>query len=807
MVSSPAKRTTTIIPYARVPAPKVTAQLRAVSLEYSAQELAVATSSWDASRRLGSGCYGAVYRGEMKDGTEVAIKVIDLGVLIGKGESPEDAGFDEEVMMLSKFRHPNLVTLVGWGQAGLSRYLIYEFLAGGDVFQRLHKSRSHGRGRTFLWYERLTALQDAATGLSHMHNSTPKAFHRDIKSANILLDRHGTAKMADFGLSCICSQAGVSHVTVKTISGTPGYKCPIYERSGRFTEGSEVFSFGMVMMEVVTGLDPSAADPHTGGITFPIAEQIAPTKAGAADRCLQNLDASASWMPALALDMCQLAIRSVMPDERTRPMFVDIVRTLRGLAERHPRNGIPRPTSPIATCAVARSFSPPPLVYSSPMALKVGAKTIVGDTKVTNPVISEGLFYLEFIAGLGCDAEAVPPEYKRVNLCPGPNLGENSQAQVVLGRHQQQQHFETWLPDQETRNCISRKAILFSWSPGGENVCMQVFGPNPVEVDGKLVLKGVPTMMWPGAEISFPFEGKILLHLRFRTCRQAVACSRACGGAITDVSTSTGSNGVSSTPSADNSASAAGCVSDSTPVGLAASMPQVTAAGSLQCIYAEGIPQERLEQIPPDLREIRIPRGTTLIGRHHQPGHFEMWLPDQNIRYCISRRHFQIDATNGGFEVTNMSTNMLCIDKVPLEKGESRIVHHGQEMSFARTENSNTVTHFLVVQVSLCDAPRGTPASHLRVISPSKINSRTSPPCSRSPTKRQGRPTIVAGASADDEIIIRTTAKAPTIPAQPQGFLQSPQSPRERRVTPVDQAPFVNPWWSTRQSATLPIAL
>ena len=150
------------------------------------------------SRKLGSGCYGAVFRGELKDGSEVAIKAIDIGALLGKGESAEDAGFDEEVTMLSKFRHPNLVTLLGWGQNGLSRYLVYEFLAGGDVFQRLHRSRQQN-GQTFHWHERLSVCLDASTGLSHMHNSTPKAFHRDIKSANILLDRHGTGKMAEIG--------------------------------------------------------------------------------------------------------------------------------------------------------------------------------------------------------------------------------------------------------------------------------------------------------------------------------------------------------------------------------------------------------------------------------------------------------------------------------------------------------------------------------------------------------------------------------------------------------------------------------
>merc|ERR1719487_2170619 len=132
--------------------------------------------------------------------------------------------------MLSRFRHPNLVTLLGWGQQALSRYLVYEFLVGGDVFRRLLKSRQPG-GLPFHWHERLSVCLDASTGLSHMHNSTPKAFHRDIKSANILIDKNGTAKMADFGLSLINHKRKGGEwqskaMTVEQISGTPGYACP-----------------------------------------------------------------------------------------------------------------------------------------------------------------------------------------------------------------------------------------------------------------------------------------------------------------------------------------------------------------------------------------------------------------------------------------------------------------------------------------------------------------------------------------------------------------------------------------------------
>ncbi|CAJ1420580.1 unnamed protein product [Effrenium voratum] len=233
-----------------------------ISLRYTYEELSEATKNWSKGRQLGSGSYGAVFKGEMKDGSEVAVKMIDLGALAKTDQSEDMAGFDKEVETLSKFRHPNLVTLIGWGKHERKRYLVYELMTGGDIYDRLLKSRRRENAVPFHWHERLSALLDAAAGLSHMHNSKPKAFHRDIKSANILLDRHGTAKMADFGLSCTSSGQGLggSQVKVKTISGTPGYACPIYASTGQVTEFSEVYSFGMVILEVLTSIPPAAAD-------------------------------------------------------------------------------------------------------------------------------------------------------------------------------------------------------------------------------------------------------------------------------------------------------------------------------------------------------------------------------------------------------------------------------------------------------------------------------------------------------------------------------------------------------------------
>merc|ERR1719498_233781 len=118
---------------------------------------------------------------------------------------PESSGFMEEVRLLSKFRHPNLVILMRFARCGNQRFLIYELCRGGDVYHRLQKCTK--RGAPFSWEQRISVAFDAACGLSHLHNSTPKVFHRDIKSPNILLDKNGNAKMADFGLAFLSNSS------------------------------------------------------------------------------------------------------------------------------------------------------------------------------------------------------------------------------------------------------------------------------------------------------------------------------------------------------------------------------------------------------------------------------------------------------------------------------------------------------------------------------------------------------------------------------------------------------------------------
>merc|ERR1719379_3232608 len=116
----------------------ISVQLRHVCLEYPYKSLQAATNNFSSSQQLGEGSAGTVFKAEMQDGSYTAVKVIDLASL---GDNALVAGFEEEVMILSKFRHPNVVVLMGWARKGSRRFLIYEFLAGGDVFGRLQKSK------------------------------------------------------------------------------------------------------------------------------------------------------------------------------------------------------------------------------------------------------------------------------------------------------------------------------------------------------------------------------------------------------------------------------------------------------------------------------------------------------------------------------------------------------------------------------------------------------------------------------------------------------------------------------------------
>jgi len=296
--------------------------LSSISLEISFEDIKKATNYFHESMRLGHGSYGTVYRAQMPDGTFVAVKLLD---------APQEAGFEDEVKVLSRFRHPNLVILMGFARERMSTIgsssscLVYEYLEGGDCARRLMKSRE---GEIeFNARQRVSVLLDCAMGLSHLHNSKPRAFHRDIKTPNILLDKNGGAKMADFGLACVTNKG--TEKKVEQISGTVGYACPYYIRSGVVTEHSETYSFGMVIFEMLTGRAPAYESEQPGQYVY-----LLDSINGSVENVMNMLDETACWPHKIARQLIDLAFACACRPPAERINFITILQFLRDIASK-----------------------------------------------------------------------------------------------------------------------------------------------------------------------------------------------------------------------------------------------------------------------------------------------------------------------------------------------------------------------------------------------------------------------------------------------------------------------------------------
>ncbi|KAL2928517.1 Proline-rich receptor-like protein kinase PERK1 [Bienertia sinuspersici] len=212
---------------------------------FTYEELALATDNFSSDNLLGQGGFGYVHKGVLPNGKEIAVKQLKTGSVQGERE------FQAEVDTISRVHHRYLVSLVGHCISGEKRMLIYEFIPNKTLDFHLH-----GEGNPPMnWETRLKIALGAAKGLAYLHEDChPKIIHRDIKASNILIDNEFEAKVADFGLAKFSFDSD-THVSTR-VMGTFGYLAPEYASSGKLTEKSDVFSFGVVLLELITGRRP-----------------------------------------------------------------------------------------------------------------------------------------------------------------------------------------------------------------------------------------------------------------------------------------------------------------------------------------------------------------------------------------------------------------------------------------------------------------------------------------------------------------------------------------------------------------------
>ncbi|XP_075655247.1 putative serine/threonine-protein kinase PIX13 isoform X1 [Castanea sativa] len=236
------------------PPPPITGRVITPNLKmFTLAELKSATRNFRPDTVLGEGGFGRVFKGWVDETTYAPSKVgIGIAVAVKKSSPDSPQGLQEwqsEVKFLGKFSHPNLVKLLGYCWEDKEYLLVYEYMQKGSLENHLFR-----RGAEPLaWDVRLKIAIGAARGLRFLHSSEKSVIYRDFKSSNILLDGNFNAKLSDFGLAKLGPVNGNSHVTTR-VMGTYGYAAPEYVATGHLYVRSDVFGFGVVLLEMITGM-------------------------------------------------------------------------------------------------------------------------------------------------------------------------------------------------------------------------------------------------------------------------------------------------------------------------------------------------------------------------------------------------------------------------------------------------------------------------------------------------------------------------------------------------------------------------
>uniref|UniRef100_UPI002FE4FA7B Receptor-like kinase SYMRK n=1 Tax=Lotus japonicus TaxID=34305 RepID=UPI002FE4FA7B len=286
--------------------------IQAFTLEY----IEVATERY--KTLIGEGGFGSVYRGTLNDGQEVAVKVRSATSTQGTRE------FDNELNLLSAIQHENLVPLLGYCNESDQQILVYPFMSNGSLQDRLYGEPA--KRKILDWPTRLSIALGAARGLAYLHTFPGRSvIHRDIKSSNILLDHSMCAKVANFGFSKYAPQEGDSYVSLE-VRGTAGYLDPEYYKTQQLSEKSDVFSFGVVLLEIVSGREPlNIKRPRT---EWSLVEWATPYIRGSKVDEIVDPGIKGGYHAEAMWRVVEVALQCLEPFSTYRPSMVAIVREL-----------------------------------------------------------------------------------------------------------------------------------------------------------------------------------------------------------------------------------------------------------------------------------------------------------------------------------------------------------------------------------------------------------------------------------------------------------------------------------------------
>ncbi|KAK6136960.1 hypothetical protein DH2020_029297 [Rehmannia glutinosa] len=288
---------------------------------FTYKELHAATNGFGEDYKLGEGGFGSVYWGKTSDGLQIAVKKLK------SMNSKAEMEFAVEVEVLGRVRHKNLLGLRGYCAGNDQRLIVYDYMPNLSLLSHLHGQ--FAAEVQLDWKKRMKIALGSAEGLLYLHHEvTPHIIHRDIKASNVLLDSNFEPLVADFGFAKLIPE-GVSHMTTR-VKGTLGYLAPEYAMWGKVSESCDVYSFGILLLEIVTGRKPIEKLP--GGIKRTITEWAEPYITKGRIKDVVDPKLRGNFDENQLIQTINVAALCVQNEADKRPTMKEVVALLKGKA-------------------------------------------------------------------------------------------------------------------------------------------------------------------------------------------------------------------------------------------------------------------------------------------------------------------------------------------------------------------------------------------------------------------------------------------------------------------------------------------